>query len=186
MSSRRAGITALAVVAVAGGGVAAGVFLARGDSGAGDAAAPTSSAPTASAEPTDGALDPLPTRAPAVSADPTSGQTIATDEPVVATGEQVPVVITYHGYDPAADVVMVGGYVAGVVESEGVCTLTLTRAGRTVTGESQAVPDASTTACGEVAVPGADLADGTWQAELSYASGAHSGTSDAWDVEVAR
>jgi hypothetical protein len=187
MSKKRAVVAVLAVTAVAGAGVAAGVFLTRGTP-EGPAASSTAPAATSSAPPLGdeaGFEDVSPTPTASIGPDPDAGQTVAVDEPVVATGSDVPVTVTFYGWNPTSQEVQVGGYVGGVVEEGGVCTLTLTKGGQTVTGRSEALPDASSTACGAVTVPGDEVAAGTWRAVLSYSSPAHSGTSDAVDVEVA-
>ena len=72
-----------------------------------------------------------------------------------------------------------------MIEDGGVCTLTLTQGGATVTVEGPAMPDASTTVCGGLVVPGDRLTAGTWQATLAYASATHRGTSARRAVEVA-
>lgn len=185
MSTRRAAVAVLAVTAVAGAGVAAGVFLTRGTPGTPTAS--SSAAGTTSSAPVTGeagfeSVSPTPTES--LGPDPDEGLPVVLDEPVVATGSSVPVTVTFYGWNPTAEAVQVGGYVTGVVEEGGVCTLTLTRAGRTVTGQQAATPDASTTACGAVTVPGDELSAGTWKAVLSYVSDGHAGSSDAVDVEV--
>jgi hypothetical protein len=50
--------------------------------------------------------------------------------------------------------------------------------------EAPAAADATTTVCGGLAVDGSQLAAGSWQAVLTYASAAHTGTSQAVAVEV--
>jgi len=185
MSRSRQVVAVLAVAAVAGAGVAAGVFLTRGTPGATDASSPgtTSAAPL-----TDGAgfedvsADPTASIGP----DPDAGAPVATDEPVEVTASSVPVTITYYGWNTASGQVQVGGFVGGVVEDGGTCTLTLTKGGTKVTGTSEAVADATTTSCGEVAVPGDEVPAGTWTAVLAYSSDGHSGTSEPVDVEVTR
>jgi hypothetical protein len=185
MAQRRL-VAVLAVTAVAGAGVAAGVFLTRGMPGS-QAATPSAPATTSSAAPVGdetGLEDVNPTPTASVGPDPDAGAPVATDEPQVVTGSEVPVTVTFYGWNPTSQEVQVGGYVGGVVEEGGVCTLTLTNGGTTVTGRTDALPDASTTACGAVTVPGDEVSAGTWQAVLSYSSAGHSGTSDAVDVEV--
>jgi hypothetical protein len=185
VAKKRRGVAVLAVVAVAGAGVAAGVFLTRGMPGGTDAS--SSPGPTTSAAPLGdetGFEDVSPTATASIGPDPDDGQTVATDTPVVATSTDVPVTVTFYGWNPTSKQVEVGGYVEGIVEGDGVCTLTLTKGGSTVSGTADASPDASTTACGTVSVPGDEVAAGTWKAVLSYSSAGHSGTSDAVDVEV--
>ena len=185
MAKRRRAVAVLAVTALAGTGVAAGVFLTRGTPGGADAS--SAGAPTSSAAPLGdetGFEDVSPTPTASIGPDPDAGAPVATDEPPVATGSEVPVTVTFHGWNPTSQEVEVGGYVEGVVEDGGVCTLTLTKGGTTVTGRADASADAATTACGAVTVPGDEVSAGTWTAVLGYASDEHSGTSDAVDVEV--
>jgi hypothetical protein len=185
MAKRRRGVAVLAVTAVAGAGVAAGVFLTRGMPGG--AAASSDPAATSSAAPLGdetGFEDVSPTATASIGPDPDSGQTVATDEPHVVTAAEVPVSITYFGWNPDEREVQLAGFVGGVVEEGGVCTLTLTKGDATVTGDKKALADASTTSCGELSIPGDQVAAGTWRAVLSYSSAGHTGTSEAVDVEV--
>ena len=159
---------------------AGGYVITRGWPGTSSAAGSTSSGTTS-------ATVPEPVEQTAVAPDspnPGSGQTVATDEPVAVETEAVPVVLTYGAWSAAERQVVAGGYVAGVIEDDGVCTLTLTQGGSRVVAEGPAEPDASTTVCGALAVPAAELSAGTWQAVLTYASAAHNGTSSAMAVEV--
>jgi len=186
MAKRRRGVAVLAVAAVAGAGVAAGVFLTRGMPGA---EASSEAGPTTSAAPLGdetGFEDVSPTATASIGPDPDAGEPVATDTPVVVTTEDVPVVVTYYGWNATAKDVEVGGYVEGVVEDGGVCTLTLTKGASTVRGDKSAVADASTTSCGELQVPGDAVSAGTWQAVLTYASAGHTGTSETVDVEVTK
>jgi hypothetical protein len=120
---------------------------------------------------------------------PTSGQTVATDTPVAATtststSTTVPVVVTYSGWNASLKQAIAGGYVNGVIESGGTCTLTLSKAGVQVTAQGQARPDAATTACGGLTVPGAKLGAGTWKAVLSYTSATSTGSSTPVEIAV--
>jgi hypothetical protein len=185
MAKRRRGVAVLAVAAVAGAGVAAGVFLTRGTPGEADAS--STAGPTTSAAPLGdetGFEDVSAAPTGSIGPDPDDGQVVATDTPVVITAQEVPVTVTFYGWNPTSKAVEVGGYVEGVVEDDGECTLTLTKDGATVTGRADASPDASTTACGTVSVPGDEVTAGTWKAVLSYSSARHDGRSDAVDVEV--
>jgi len=96
------------------------------------------------------------------------------------------VTITWFGWEPDAREVQLAGFVGGVVEDGGVCTLTLTKGGATASGAKKALADASTTSCGELSVPGDQVSPGTWQAVLSYSSAGHTGTSETVDVEVSK
>jgi hypothetical protein len=124
---------------------------------------------------------------------PTQPLSTLADLPVVSTSKPerpaapsagtITVATSYHGWDAAGRAVVVGGYVDGLVESGGTCTLTLTQGQTSLTGTTQAEPDAASTTCGEVAVRDG-LTPGAWQAVLSYSSAAHSGSSPAVTVEV--
>ena len=180
MSRGRRWIVALVVIAACA-AAGAGYVITRGWPGTSAAAESTSSNSASTTVPT-------PAEQTAVDPDepnPSSGQTVATDEPVVVETEAVAVVLTYSAWSAADRQVLAGGYAAGVIEDGGVCTLTLTQGGSTVTVEGPAMPDASTTVCGGLVVPGNRLTAGTWQATLTYASSTHHGTSASAPVEVA-
>ena len=193
-SGRRRGMLGLTVVLLLCAAAAAGYVVTRGWPQNADAASSTSSAPAGGTDtPADTSADSsssLPTADPekvgGETAEPTSGQTVATDTPVVVTTSAVPVAVTYSGFNPTAGAVQVGGYVSGVVEDGGTCTLTLTQGGATVAVTARASADATTTTCGALSVPRAKLAPGTWQALLSYASATHTGRAAPVPVEVAR
>lgn len=120
-------------------------------------------------DPTDVATDPAPSAAPT----PTDG----------ARGEAT-VQITYYGWNPGSSVVEVGGFVPFLVEEGGTCTLTLTQGGASATATREATPNVTSTACGELVVPGDQLAPGTWSAVLGYESERSTGTTEAVEVQV--
>lgn len=113
---------------------------------------------------------PLPTRTP-----------VATDPPRPRTTD---VVLSFVGWDTKTAAVEAGGYLSPVVESGGTCTLELTKGSRTVTAVAPAQADASTTSCGNLAVPRAQLTPGSWSAVLRYSSTTTTGTSDPATVAV--
>ena len=182
MSRGRRWIVALAVLAACA-AAGTGYVITRGWSGTSAAADPTSSSSATPAVPTPAEQTPVAPDEP----NPSSGQTVATDEPVAVETQTaaVPVVLTYSAWSAADRQVIAGGYVTGVIEDDGVCTLTLTQGSASVTVEGPAMPDASTTVCGGLVVPGSQLTAGTWQATLTYASSTHHGTSASAPVEVA-
>ena len=92
--------------------------------------------------------------------------------------------LSFVGWDPATAAVQAGGYLSPLVESGGTCTLELTKGARTVTAIAPAQADASTTSCGDLAVPRAKLTAGTWTAVLRYASKTTTGSSDPTPVAV--
>lgn len=85
-----------------------------------------------------------------------------------------------------AKAVSVNGFVNGVVESDGTCTLTLTAAsdGKVMTGTHPGEANATNTTCGETTIPIGSLHAGTWKAVLSYNSSTSTGTSDPVNIEV--
>ncbi|TYP89870.1 hypothetical protein [Blastococcus xanthinilyticus] len=139
-----------------------------GEDEPGPTAAPTTSMVPPSAEPTDVATDPPPSP---------SGTPEPNEE------REVAVTLTFAGVLDRGSAVEAAGFV-DVREDGGTCTLTLTRDGTTRTSELPATPDASTTACGGLAVPLSDLASGTWEAVLSYESADSAGRAPAVDVDV--
>lgn len=92
--------------------------------------------------------------------------------------------LVYADWDGGAGVVEASGFVSDVVEAGGTCTLTLTQGAAQVQASSSAEPDATTTNCGRITVPGAQLAAGTWQAVLTYRSPTSHGTAAAMNVSV--
>jgi hypothetical protein len=169
---------ALAVLAVV--GVAAFFFFGRGLGTSADAASDPAGR-TTQAAPTIGVVE---TDASAPSANPMSGQSVATDQPAAAEGGDVLVEVTFAGWNPADREAEIGGFVSGVVEDGGTCTLTLSKGGETVSAEAEGMADASTTSCGEVAVGADRLSAGTWEAVLSYASATSAGSAEPVRIEV--
>ncbi len=93
-------------------------------------------------------------------------------------------VVTFWQWDDAAAVVDVSGYVSGTVESDGHCTLTMTRRGTVLTGSSQAYPDAATTSCSSVRVAVPPGSSGDWSAVLAFESPSTSAASAPFTVTV--
>ena len=145
---------------------AAGQPTATSASSVGEVAA-TSSSPSPSPVPS------LPVAATSASASSTAG---ALHSVVVSS--------TFSGWDASAGEIVAGGFVGDVVETGGTCTLTVTRAGVTASGSSEALPDASTTSCGEMRAGGRDLVPGTWDAVVSYTSARSTGASAVFSVVI--
>ena len=57
-----------------------------------------------------------------------------------------------------------------LIEEGGTCALTMSKDGESAGAESEALPDASTTSCGQMVVPFSELEPGTWTAEVTYTS----------------
>jgi hypothetical protein len=114
---------------------------------------------------------------------------VATDAPATSTPgsagiAQVEVVVTYSGWDDALGGVEVGAYVAGIAETGGTCTLTLTSVRNSATASTPGEPEASSTSCPGLVVPGSELSSGNWTAVVSYESPAAQGESDSVAVVV--
>ncbi|MBN1093852.1 hypothetical protein JKP75_15610 [Blastococcus sp. TML/M2B] len=120
-------------------------------------------------DPTEVATDPAPSTVPA----PTGG-----------ARADATVQITYYGWNPDSSVVEVGGFVPFLVEEGGTCTLTLTQGGASATASREATPNVTSTACGELVVPGDQLAPGTWDAVLAYESERSAGSTEPVEVQV--
>jgi len=103
---------------------------------------------------------------------------------VAPAGREVQVTLGFVDWDAAGQQVEAAGFVAGTVASGGVCTLTLTKGTATVTATSIAEADATTTNCGALTIPGAQVAAGSWQATLSYQADSAHGISAATTVTV--
>jgi hypothetical protein len=167
-------LLALAVVAV-------GAVLIARSFGSSDSVGDSSSDATESAMASDGAdAAAMTSSAPyTIKAEPSS---VATDAPVT-TGKGVDVVLTYAAFDQASAAVQANGFVAGVIEDGGTCTLTLTKGGTKVTATSTAAADATTTSCGLLQTPDRP-APGKWDAVLTYSSNGVHGKSGVMEVTV--
>ncbi|TKJ35621.1 hypothetical protein [Blastococcus sp. CCUG 61487] len=115
------------------------------------------------ADPTDVATDPAPT------------------SPAVGEGS---VRITYADWNPQARAVEAGGIVPDIVEAGGVCTLTLSMGGASATATIEGLPDARSTNCGGLVVPGEGLSPGTWTAVIDYESARTSASSEPVEVQI--
>lgn len=92
-------------------------------------------------------------------------------------------VVGSWGQNTTTKAVEVSGYVA-LVESGGICTLTLKKAGQEVTESKSATPDAQTTSCGLISIARSRLAAGDWVATISYKSSTSEGTSSSITIGV--
>jgi hypothetical protein len=150
------------------------------------AAASTTTAPMTTTAPVTGApgtssADVVPTGTPVDTEPPTS---VAVDPTVSREAGQVSVTLTRARWDAGTSSVRAAGFVGGVVESDGSCTLTLSRGSDERTAEAPGAADATTTTCAGLAVPGDQLSAGTWTAVLSYRSADSSGSSQPLTVTV--
>ena len=165
-------VGAVALVAAVG---AAGAWVARHDG-----------QPAAAAGRSARATDQHVIASPTSVAEPPPGTPVATDADPVTTppGAATSVVTTYSGWDDQDGGLEVDGFVPGLVESAGTCTLRATQGARTVTVDAPAQADASTMQCGALVIPADELGPGAWRAVLSYRSDSASGQAPAVTVEV--
>jgi hypothetical protein len=135
----------------------------------------SSPTPPKSAPATGGATSPA--------AEPTPGP-VTPPTQVASNQRDASVRTTFGLWSPESSELLVGGYVEGVVESGGTCTLTVTRGAVGVSAAAEAIPDASTTSCGTLSIAGTALGSGSWTAVLNYESAKFSGTAAPMPIEV--
>jgi hypothetical protein len=134
------------------------------------ASTPRSAAPSVpvkvveSAGPTDVATDPAPTVAPSAG--------------------DAGIFLTYADYSADNREVEVNGYVDGIVEDDGTCTLTLTKGSSTATASGAGTGNVTNTSCGQLVVPRSRLSSGTWTAVVTYSSAKSHGSSEPARVVV--
>ncbi len=115
---------------------------------------------------------------------PSDESTERPDASPAPTPDEVEVVVTFAGWNAPTTAAEVGAYVPRV-ETGGRCTLVLTSAGGTrAEVESVAEPDATSTSCGLLSVPGERLAAGTWTGTVTYTSPTASGEAPVPPMEI--
>jgi hypothetical protein len=76
------------------------------------------------------------------------------------------------------------GYISGVMEEGGTCTLTLTKDGTKVSESRKSLNDAQSTICGLIVIPREKLSTGEWKATITYSTSKYQGTSEERSVQV--
>lgn len=115
----------------------------------------------------------------------TSGQTNPTSTPTSNTDATANLGVTLSYINPSAQTVQAGGYVTGVLEENGTCTLTLTKGSLRVTGTSTGFIDVNKTTCPQISIERSQLSqNGQWTAVLSYKSTKASGASAPQTVNI--
>lgn len=77
------------------------------------------------------------------------------------------------------------GYIGGVFEDNGTCTLTLTNGSAKLNKQSKGFKDFNHTSCTPFSFPSSELTKtGTWTVSLSYSSASGSGVSETKTLEV--
>ena len=81
--------------------------------------------------------------------------------------------------------IRVAGYVSGIFEDGGTCTITITKGTAKITKTAQAFANVSTTQCSPVTIDRSEFPDaGQWQVTLAYNSAAAKGTSQAQQLAI--
>lgn len=78
----------------------------------------------------------------------------------------------------------INGYVPEIIETNGSCTVTLTKGSTTASTSKSALQNAQNTSCGQLIIPYTQLSPGLWQAVLSYSSSMSAGSSIKTEIEV--
>jgi hypothetical protein len=181
--TRRLLVVSLAVLAV--GGVAAGGVALAGRSPSVSDEASESTAGGTPAAPSSGEAMPAATTQPAPGTPSAAAMDpVGSGAPTATPGEKAQVALAYAEWDAAGSRLEAAGFVADVIQSGGVCTVTAIRNGTVVEVAVDAEADATTTNCGVLTVPGDRLVAGDWQVALSYRSATHQGTSQPLTVTV--
>lgn len=183
--SRRTAVIAIVVLVIAVAAVATWWLLSRDDDPSASEPSPSptvSTSPTAAARPT---TTPEPTSVPTEPNEPAQPSVAPTApvDPAAPVPTAVDVVTSYAFWNEATSALEAAGY-ANTVESAGVCTITATQGGTTASTSVAASQDASTMACGGLALGRDQVGSGTWQIVTSYASSAFAGTAAPVTVEI--
>jgi len=76
------------------------------------------------------------------------------------------------------------GYIAGIYESNGTCTLTMEKSGKKINVTSKSAKDAQVTTCHALEIPKGQLSNGSWNIQLTYSSPNAQGASNPMAIEV--
>jgi hypothetical protein len=76
------------------------------------------------------------------------------------------------------------GYIPGIIENGGTCTLTLSKGSIKLADNHTAYGNAQNTGCGLMIIDKSKLSSGTWSATISYISVKYTGTSEPQNVRV--
>jgi hypothetical protein len=92
--------------------------------------------------------------------------------------------VTFDQWTAGTSTLTIGATVPEVVEQGGVCTVTATRGAATVSGSFTALPSASSTDCGSMALSSPSFTAGTWTVSVAYASPTAAGTLSDYEVTI--
>jgi hypothetical protein len=117
----------------------------------------------------------------------TGGQSDSSPSPAPApnTDTTPSLMVTLSYISPSAQTVQAGGYLTGILEDNGTCTLTLTKGSLRATGTSTGFIDVNKTTCPQISIERSQLSQsGQWTAVLSYKSTKASGASAPQAVNI--
>jgi len=106
--------------------------------------------------------------------------------PTPTPGKKTPVsvVMTSWGQNSQTKAIEANGYMSGVLEGGGICTLTLKKSATVVTESHSATVNAQNVSCGQISIAYSRLTLGAWEMTLSYNSSTAEGTSSVAVYEV--
>ena len=88
-------------------------------------------------------------------------------------------------WNASGSVLSGSAFVTNVSESGGTCVMLATLGGVTVkSAPVSSEPDASTTVCGTVTIPGSQLRAGSWAVKFTYVSTKYAGESNSENVQI--
>lgn len=106
-------------------------------------------------------------------------------EPSNTSTAPISVGVAYAAYDTTKGMIDIRAFTPDVIEGTGTCTAELTLNGSTVTGESKAFIDFSSSQCEPILIKRSDFPiAGTWNLVVSYHSPTSNGNSPAMEVEI--
>lgn len=95
-----------------------------------------------------------------------------------------PFITTWGQPDGQGGDFKLNGYVPEIIETDGVCTLSLRKSDVEIEASKAALRNAQNTSCGQMSVDYDRLSPGEWQAVLSYSSSSSVGSSNVTVVEI--
>lgn len=93
----------------------------------------------------------------------------------------VPVISSWGYSDQNLEI---SGFVPGIIESAGTCTVKAVNGTLTATASSSGTPNAQNVSCGLIKIPRSKLNAGTWTITIDYKSTKHNGTSEPRSQDV--
>lgn len=106
-----------------------------------------------------------------------SEETTPTTNKSATNIKEVSPIITNWGIDDIKKSLVASGYVSGVLEQTGICTLRVSNGNHEAKGTSQAQPNVQNMTCGEISIPLGQLSSGKWKLVLNYESTSAKGSS---------